>query len=191
MEQNIYTKTIMKPENIEKRKKLLRAMDTVICSLNDEHALDTWLRIAIPDQASDDEIKYIAEEVLPREDGITTCFEDCCRAFTRLIAAHAKYGYYSGGVLGDTRKPEEIAKDIAYHADATPTHLYRWYIEKLNMSGVITAPTKTAPVDKIVEYVKSQFPNAQDVTEDDVQMWISYYDDNFDPNYPNILVTSY
>ena len=67
----------MKPENIAERVELLKAMDVVVRSLNDESVMDLWLTNGIPDGADESDYEFIAEDVaIPEdEDGDTSCFE--------------------------------------------------------------------------------------------------------------------
>ena len=44
---------VMQPENIAKRVELLKAMDVVVRSLNDESVMDLWLTNGVPDGADD------------------------------------------------------------------------------------------------------------------------------------------
>ena len=174
---------VMKPENVAKRVELLKAMDVVVRSLNDESVMDLWLTNGVPDGADDSDYEFIAEDVATPEDedGDTSCFEECCRCFTACIAAGAKYSYYSGGVLGDIRPAAKIKKSIATWANIqTEVILFRWYIAKLNMSGVVTARNVAAPTEKILKYVKEHFKEKDDhnrekienLSEDDIQTWI-------------------
>lgn len=187
---------VMQPENVAKRVELLKAMDVVVRSLNDESVMDLWLTNGIPDGADDSDYEFIAEDVATPEyeDGDTSCFEECCRCFTACIAAGAKYGYYSGGVLGDIRSVAKIKKSIATWANIqTENILFRWYIAKLNMSGVVTAKNMVAPTEKILKYVKEHFLEKDDhnrekidnLSEDDIQVWIDCEQND------GVLVVSY
>ncbi len=173
---------VMKPENVAKRVELLKAMDVVVRSLNDESVMDLWLTNGVPDGADDSDYEFIAEDVATPEDedGDTSCFEECCRCFTACIAAGAKHGYYSGGVLGDIRPVAKIKKSIATWANIqTEDHLFRWHIESLNMSGVVTSKSTVAPTEKILKYVKEHFiendcftrEKIENLSEDDIQVW--------------------
>lgn len=174
---------VMTPENIAARVELLKAMDTVVRSLNDESVMDLWLTNGIPDGADDSDYEFIAEDVATPEDedGDTSCFEETCRCFTACIAAGAKYSYYSGGVLGDIRPASKIKKSIATWANIqTEDFLFRWYIANLHMSGVVTAKNVVAPTEKILKYVKEHFiendcfnrEKIENLSEDDIQVWI-------------------
>lgn len=179
----------MKPENIAARVELLKAMDVVVRSLNDESVMDLWLTNGVPDGADDSDYEYIAEDVATPEDddGNTSCFEECCRCFTACIARGAKYGYYSGGVLGDVRPASKIKKSIATWANIqTEGYLFRWYIESLNMSGVVTSKNTVAPTERVLKYVKEHFlgkgypdrEKIENLSEDDIQIWIDCLDDD-------------
>ena len=173
---------VMQPENVAKRVELLKAMDVVVRSLNDESVMDLWLTNGVPDGADDSDYESIAEDVATPEDedGDTSCFEECCRCFTACIAAGAKHGYYSGGVLGDIRPVAKIKKSIATWANIqTEDHLFRWYIESLHMRGVVTSKNVVAPTEKILKYVKEHFiendcftrEKIENLSEDDIQVW--------------------
>ena len=173
---------VMQPENVAKRVELLKAMDVVVRSLNDESVMDLWLTNGVPDGADDSEYEFIAEDVATPEDedGDTSCFEECCRCFTACIAAGAKHGYYSGGVLGDIRPVAKIKKSIATWANIqTEDHLFRWYIKSLHMRGVVTSKNVVAPTEKILKYVKEHFiendcftrEKIENLSEDDIQVW--------------------
>ena len=174
--------TIMQPENVAERVELLKAMDVIVRSLNDESVMDLWLTNGIPDGADDSDYEFIAEDVATPEDedGDTSCFEECCRCFTACIAAGAKHGYYSGGVLGDIRPVAKIKKSIATWANIqTEGHLFRWYIKSLHMRGVVTSKNVVAPTEKILKYVKEHFiendcftrEKIENLSEDDIQVW--------------------
>ena len=173
---------VMQPENVAKRVELLKAMDVVVRSLNDESVMDLWLTNGVPDGADDSDYESIAEDVATPEDedGDTSCFEECCRCFTACIAAGAKHGYYSGGVLGDIRPVAKIKKSIATWANIqTEDHLFRWYIKSLHMRGVVTSKNVVAPTKKILKYVKEHFiendcftrEKIENLSEDDIQVW--------------------
>lgn len=193
---------VMKPENIAERVELLKAMDTIVRSLDDESVMNLWLTNGVPDGADDSDYEFIAEDVATSEyeDGSTSCFEECCRCFTACIARGAKYGYYSGGVLGDVRPAAEIKKSIATWANIqTEGYLFRWYIESLNMSGVVTSKSTVAPTERILKYVKEHFledsyPDKEKIetlSEDDIQVWIDCLDDDYDKKNDGVLVVNY
>ena len=173
---------VMQPENVAERVELLKAMDVIVRSLNDESVMDLWLTNGVPDGADDSDYESIAEDVATPEDedGDTSCFEECCRCFTACIAAGAKHGYYSGGVLGDIRPVAKIKKSIATWANIqTEGYLFRWYIESLHMRGVVTSKNVVAPTEKILKYVKEHFiendcftrEKIENLSEDDIQVW--------------------
>ena len=173
---------VTKPENVAKRVELLKAMDVVVRSLNDESVMDLWLTNGVPDGADDSDYEFIAEDVATPEDedGDTSCFEECCRCFTACIAAGAKHGYYSGGVLGDIRPVAKIKKSIATWANIqTEDHLFRWYIKSVRLRGVVTSKNVVAPTEKILKYVKEHFiendcftrEKIENLSEDDIQVW--------------------
>lgn len=193
---------VMQPENVAKRVELLKAMDVVVRSLNDESVMNLWLTNGIPDGADDSDYEFIAEDVATPEyeDGDISCFEETCRCFTACIAAGAKHGYYSGGVLGDIRPVAKIKKSIATWANIqTEGHLFRWHIESLNMSGVVTSKSTVAPTERVLKYVKEHFlekgdpdkEKIENLSEDDIQVWIDCLDDDYDKNNDGVLVVSY
>lgn len=193
---------VMQPENVAERVELLKAMDVVVRSLNDEEVMDLWLTNGVPDGADESDYEFIAEDVaIPEdEDGDTSCFEECCRCFTACIAMGAKHSYYSGGVLGDIRPVAKIKKSIATWANIqTEGYLFRWYIESLNMSGVVTSKSTIAPTERVLKYVKEHFlekgypdrEKIENLSEYDIQVWIDYLDDDYDKKNDGVLVVNY
>ena len=193
---------VMQPENVAERVELLKAMDVVVRSLNDESVMDLWLTNGVPDGADDSDYEFIAEDVATPEDedGDTSCFEECCRCFTACIAAGAKHGYYSGGVLGDIRPVAKIKKSIATWANIqTEDFLFRWYVESLNMSGVVTSKSMDTAAKKVLKYIKGRFletgyhekEKIENLSEDDIQVWIDCLDDDYDKNNDGVLIVSY
>lgn len=193
---------VMQPENVAERVELLKAMDVVVRSLNDESVMDLWLTNGVPDGADDSDYEFIAEDVATPEDedGDTSCFEECCRCFTACIAAGAKHGYYSGGVLGDIRPVAKIKKSIATWANIqTEDFLFRWYVESLNMSGVVTSKSTDTAAKKVLKYIKGRFLETgypdreaiENLSEDDIQVWIDCLDDDYDKNNDGVLVVNY
>ena len=194
--------TATQSENIAERVELLKAMDVVVRSLNDESVMDLWLTNGVPDGADDSDYEFIAEDVATPEDedGDTSCFEECCRCFTACIAAGAKHGYYSGGVLGDIRPVAKIKKSIATWANIqTEDFLFRWYVESLNMSGVVTSKSMDTAAKKVLKYIKGRFletgyhekEKIENLSEDDIQVWIDCLDDDYDKNNDGVLVVNY
>lgn len=192
----------MKPENIAERVELLKAMDVIVRSLNDESVMDLWLTNGVPDGADESDYEFIAEDVATPEDedGDTSCFEECCRCFTACIAAGAKHGYYSGGVLGDVRPVAKIKKSIATWANIqTEDFLFRWYVESLNMSGVVTSKNTDTAAKKVLKYIKGRFletgyhekEKIENLSEDDIQVWIDCLDDDYDEKNDGVLVVNY
>ena len=193
---------VMQPENVAERVELLKAMDVVVRSLNDESVMDLWLTNGVPDGADDSDYEFIAEDVATPEDedGDTSCFEETCRCFTACIAAGAKHGYYSGGVLGDIRPVAKIKKSIATWANIqTEDFLFRWYVESLNMSGVVTSKSMDTAAKKVLKYIKGRFletgyhekEKIENLSEDDIQVWIDCLDDDYDKNNDGVLVVNY
>lgn len=82
-------------KNVQERFEILKSIDTIIKSMNDESAYTAWIHI-IPDEADDDELQEIAEE-----DDET--FGDACKLFAKLVMKYMKYGLYvDGEVYGAT-----------------------------------------------------------------------------------------
>ena len=202
MEKLSQKEIVMQPENVAERVELLKAMDVVVRSLNDESVMDLWLTNGVPDGADDSDYESIAEDVATPEDedGDTSCFEECCRCFTACIAAGAKHGYYSGGVLGDIRPVAKIKKSIATWANIqTEDFLFRWYVESLNMSGVVTSKSTDTAAKKVLKYIKGRFletgyhekEKIENLSEDDIQVWIDCLDDDYDEKNDGVLVVNY
>jgi hypothetical protein len=202
MEKLSQKEIVMQPENVAERVELLKAMDVVVRSLNDESVMDLWLTNGVPDGADDSDYEFIAEDVATPEDedGDTSCFEETCRCFTACIAAGAKHGYYSGGVLGDIRPVAKIKKSIATWANIqTEDFLFRWYVESLNMSGVVTSKSMDTAAKKVLKYIKGRFletgyhekEKIENLSEDDIQVWIDCLDDDYDENNDGVLVVNY
>ena len=192
----------MQPENVAERVELLKAMDVVVRSLNDESVMHLWLTNGVPDGANESDYEFIAEDIATPEDedGDTSCFEECCRCFTACIAAGAKHGYYSGGVLGDIRPVAKIKKAIATWANIqTEDFLFRWYVKSLNMSGVVTSKSMDTAAKKVLKYIKGRFletgyhekEKIENLSEDDIQVWIDCLDDDYDKNNDGVLVVNY
>ena len=202
MEKLSQKEIVMQPENVAERVELLKAMDVIVRSLNDESVMDLWLTNGVPDGADDSDYEFIAEDVATPEDedGDTSCFEECCRCFTACIAAGAKHGYYSGGVLGDIRPVAKIKKSIATWANIqTEDFLFRWYVESLNMSGVVTSKSTDTAAKKVLKYIKGRFletgyhekEKIENLSEDDIQVWIDCLDDDYDEKNDGVLVVNY
>ena len=82
-------------KNVQERFEVLKGMNTIIKSMNDESAYSAWIYI-IPDGADDDELQEIAEED-------EESFEDACKLFAKLVNKYMKYGLYiDGEVYGAT-----------------------------------------------------------------------------------------
>lgn len=82
-------------KNVQERFDVLKGMDTIIKSMNDESAYTAWIYI-IPDEADDDELMEIAEED-------EESFNDACKLFAKLVKKYMKYGLYvDGEVYGAT-----------------------------------------------------------------------------------------
>ena len=61
---------------------LLGGMDTYIRNLNDERAYDAWSALGVPDDASEDDLEWIAENVDE--------WSDVCRIFGSIVSGYVK-----------------------------------------------------------------------------------------------------
>lgn len=67
------------------------------------------------------------------------------------------------------------------------------------MSGVVTSKSTTAPTERVLKYVKEHFletdypdrEKVENLSEDDIQVWIDCLDDDYDKNNDGVLVVSY
>ncbi len=79
----------MKKEN--ERFEAVKAMNTLVKSLNDESAYyNHWIYI-VPDEASDDDLEYIAED--------EELFKDTVSMFLRIMKVYADDGMYIADAL--------------------------------------------------------------------------------------------
>ena len=70
---------------------IVKSMNTIVESLNNESAYyGSWIYI-VPDQASDDDLRYIAED--------KELFADTINCFKEIINKYLKDGIYVGGKL--------------------------------------------------------------------------------------------
>lgn len=67
---------------MESRITALKAMDNAVRGMNDEYAMDSWLMVGVPDEASEDDYEFIAEN---HEEYI-----DVVKVFARIVAKYAK-----------------------------------------------------------------------------------------------------
>ena len=72
---------------IQKRFEQLKAMHTIIMSMNDEQAYMSWIYL-IPDQADDEDLLMCAED--------EEIFADACTKFRSLIRDYGGSGFYIG-----------------------------------------------------------------------------------------------
>lgn len=77
--------SIMSKEQSENLK-LIKAMHTVVMSLNDEDAIEPWF-FDYPDGADDEELEYIA--------GDMELMDDLCSNFRNRMAQGAKSGWFT------------------------------------------------------------------------------------------------
>lgn len=74
-------------KTIQERFEQLKAMHTIIMSMNDEGAYMSWIYL-IPDQADDDDLLMCAED--------EEIFADACTSFRSLIREYGGSGFYIG-----------------------------------------------------------------------------------------------
>lgn len=77
---------------IVSRMNLLKAMNLIITSMNNEEAIMPWLMEAVPDCPTEDDYEYIAND--------KELYTNCCSLFRGLIRDYGKDGFY---VIGDNR----------------------------------------------------------------------------------------
>ena len=70
------TKSVFFAPDKDSRVKLLKAMDEIVVDINDENAYASWI-VIVPDQASDDDFEYIAED--------QELCDDVCRKFALIM----------------------------------------------------------------------------------------------------------
>lgn len=67
---------------VQRRIAVLKAMDDAVRGMNDENAIDTWLMVGVPDEASDEDYQSIAED---HEE-----YVDIVKVFARIVSVYAK-----------------------------------------------------------------------------------------------------
>lgn len=67
---------------MERRIAVLKAMDDAIRGMNDECVMDSWLMVGVPDEASEDDYEFIAEN---HEEYI-----DIVKVFARIVKDYAE-----------------------------------------------------------------------------------------------------
>lgn len=68
---------------IKNRIEQLKAMDDFMHSVNDEELIDSWLTYGVPDEASEDDYRFIAED----DEG----YMECVRIFQRTVRCEDCY----------------------------------------------------------------------------------------------------
>ena len=63
--------------NIVLRMNILGGMNELVAELGDEEVLENWITFGVPDAATEDELKEIAED--------DDCFIDICKYFIKLL----------------------------------------------------------------------------------------------------------
>lgn len=71
------------------RRRIVTAMNEIVCSLNNEDAYSEWITI-VPDMADEDDFEYIAQE--------DELYTDSAKLFLRLMKDYAKDGIYDGEI---------------------------------------------------------------------------------------------
>lgn len=66
------------------------------------------------------------------------------------------------------------------------------------MSGVVTSKSAVAPTERVLKYVKEHFlekdynkEKIENLSEDDIQVWIDCLDDDYDKKNDGVLVVNY
>lgn len=68
---------------IMSRMEQLKAMDEFMHSVNDEELIDSWLTYGVPDEASEEDYRFIAED--------EEAYEGCVRIFKRTVQCEDCY----------------------------------------------------------------------------------------------------
>lgn len=68
---------------IKNRIEQLKAMDDFMHSMNDEELIDSWLTNGVPDEASEDDYRFIAED--------DESYMECVRIFQRTVRCEDCY----------------------------------------------------------------------------------------------------
>lgn len=71
-----------KNDVVQRRGVVLKAMDNAVRGMNDEYAIETWLMVGVPDEASDEDYISIAED---HEE-----YADIVKVFARIVSVYAK-----------------------------------------------------------------------------------------------------
>ena len=75
-------RTKWKNDVVMRRAVVLKAMDNAIRGMNDEFAIETWLMVGVPDEASDEDYMSIAED---HEE-----YTDIVKVFARIVTKYAE-----------------------------------------------------------------------------------------------------
>ncbi len=67
---------------IQRRVAVLKEMDNAVRGMNDEYAMDSWLMVGVPDEATEEDYESIAED---HEE-----YTDIVKLFARLVSKYAK-----------------------------------------------------------------------------------------------------
>lgn len=75
-------------------------------------------------------------------------------------------------------------------------HNFRWYVERLGMSGIAQANDFYIAKEWIYDYIVHQFDDLfplgkMNFNMDDITVWDFFEDDDFNSDYPEILATNY
>lgn len=72
---------------VQRNFELLKAMETVVRSMNNDEAIEPWLMCGVPDGADDDEIMEMAAD----DDSM----EWACASFGRIMRRFSKDGWFT------------------------------------------------------------------------------------------------
>lgn len=75
---------------IKERFEILKSMNSIVLSINDESAYMSWIYL-IPDQADDEDLMYCAED--------EEIFAEACTLFRSLIRSYGGSRFYVGKEL--------------------------------------------------------------------------------------------
>lgn len=70
---------------MSERYHFMKAMHSIVCSLNNEEAYYEWIYL-VPDQASDEDLFDIAED--------DDMFKEACETFRNIMSEYATDGFY-------------------------------------------------------------------------------------------------
>lgn len=74
-----------KNSEMVKRFNMIKAMNLLVCQMNDEEAYFRWIYV-VPDEANDDDLMDVAED--------DDLFNESCQLFNELVKDYGCSGYY-------------------------------------------------------------------------------------------------